>query len=295
MKDKNFEERLKAHGENMLNSIDAPFNISEKIDEMEIDDMKKKVVSLNWLKKTAYSVATAAAAFVLVFNLIPGLSYAASDIPVLGDVVRIVTFGRFEVSKENYEAKVVTPKIEGLLNKELEEKLNAEFSQNASAVIAAFEKDVKELSEEFGEENFHLGVEANYVVRTDNEDILAIDTYIVNTVASSSTTHRFYNIDKKTGNMIELESLFESDADYITPISDYIKGEMKKQNADGSGFFWIEEEDIEPFEKIKKDQNFFINDEGNIVICFDKYEVAAGAAGSPEFEIPGHIIESIRK
>lgn len=291
----NFEKRLESHGENIINSIDSPFNISEKIDEMEKENMNKKVISFSWLKKTAYSVASAAAALVLVFNLFPSLSNAASNVPILKDVVRIVTFGRFEVSEGNYEAEVVTPKIEGLLDKELEERLNAEFKENADSVIAAFEKDVKELSEEFGEDNFHLGVTADYVIRTDNENILSIDTYIVNTVASSSTTHRFYTIDKKTGALLELEALFIEDADYVTPISEYIKEEMKKQNFEGTGCFWIEEENIENFEKIKNDQNFFINNNGNIVICFDKYEVAAGAQGCPEFEIPGHIIENIRK
>lgn len=293
MKENNFEARIKKHSENMMKSINAPFNISEKIDEMENCNMKK-VVSFNWLKKTAYSAAGFAAAFVLMFNLIPGLSYAANDVPILGDLVRIVTLGRFEVNEDNYEAEVVTPKIEGLLDRELEERLNAEFKENADSVIAAFEKDVKELSEELGEENFYLGVTADYVIRTDNENILSIDTYIVHTEASSSTAHRFYTIDKKTGTLIELKALFIEDADYVTPISEYIKEEMKRQNSEGTGYFWVEEEDIENFEKIKNDQNFFINDKGNIVICFDEYEVAAGAQGCPEFEIPHYVVESIR-
>ncbi|MDY3927926.1 MAG: RsiV family protein [Clostridia bacterium] len=46
---------------------------------------------------------------------------------------------------------------------------------------------------------------------------------------------------------------------------------------------------------MKEDQNFYINDSGNIVICFDKYEVAAGAQGCPEFEIPKSVVESINK
>ena len=62
MKDNNFEARIKKHSENMMKSINAPFNISEKIDEMENCNMKK-VVSFNWLKKTAYSAAGFAAAF----------------------------------------------------------------------------------------------------------------------------------------------------------------------------------------------------------------------------------------
>ena len=143
MKDIELKMRMKSHSEKMKNSIDSPFDITAKIDEMERFNMTKRNVSFNWLKKTMYSAAGIAAAFILTLNCIPSLAYAASDIPILGDVVRVVTFGRFEVQKDGYEAKVVTPKIEGLLNKELEEKMNMEFQENANALICAFEKDVK--------------------------------------------------------------------------------------------------------------------------------------------------------
>lgn len=292
MTDMELKMRLKTHSENMKNAMDSPFDITAKIDEMEKDTMTKRNVSQNWWQKAIYSAASVAAAFALLVNCIPGLAYAVSDVPILGDVVRVVTFGRFEVQKDGYEAKVVTPKIEGLLNQELEDKLNREFQEHADAVICAFEKDVKALQKEYGD-SFHLGVEANYTVRTDNEDVLAIDSYIVNTAASSSTRHIFYNIDKKTGTLIELASLFQEDADYITPISAYLIGEMRSQNQKGTGYFWADEEDIENFETIKEDQNFFINDNGNIVICFDKYEVAAGAQGCPEFEIPNEVVKHI--
>ena len=52
---------------------------------------------------------------------------------------------------------------------------------------------------------------------------------------------------------------------------------------------------LDGFDKIAEDQNFYINDDGNIVICFDKYEVAAGAQGSPEFVIPEKVVADILK
>lgn len=69
---------------------------------------------------------------------------------------------------------------------------------------------------------------------------------------------------------------------------------MEKQNQSDTGYFWIGDEP-DSFERIKPNQNFFINDDGNLVICFDKYEVAAGAGGCPEFEIPHNVIENILK
>lgn len=296
MKNHDFETRMKNHGEIMRNAIEAPFDIAEKIEETERKNMKKQG-TMDIFKRTLYTAAGTAAAFVLIFNCVPRLAFAARDIPIIGTAVKIVTLGRFEVDNGNYTANVVTPKIEGLLDKELEEKLNKEFKENADAVIAAFESDVKELKENYGEDGFHMGVDSAYTVRTDNEDILAIDCYIVNMAGSSSTTHKFYTIEKKTGKLLKLEDLFEKNADYVSPVSEYILGEMKKANESGNGYFWIDEEmdGFENFKKIKPDQNFFVNDAGNAVICFDKYEVAAGAQGCPEFEIPHSVVKDILK
>ena len=295
MKDIELKMRLKSHSENMKNSIVAPFDITEEIDEMEMTHMTKKTVSFNWLKKTIYSAAAVAAAFVLTVNCIPSLAFAASDVPILGDIVRVVTFGRFEVSEENYEAKITTPKIEGLLNKDLENKLNKEFEEDANTLIAAFENDIKEMSDLYGDNNFHLSVTADYEVKTDNEDILAVNFYFTTIEASSVTANRFYNIDKKAGTLITLDSLFKKDVDYITPISNYILDEMKNENENNGGFYFLDGEDDERFTKIREDQNFYINNDGNIVICFDEYEVAAGAQGCPEFVIPNDVVKDILK
>ena len=92
-----------------------------------------------------------------------------------------------------------------------------------------------------------------------------------------------------------LKSLFKDNADYITPISEYIRGEMKRINDEENGAFWIEKDEFnfDIFEKIKPNQNFYINSDNKLVICFDKYDVAAGAQGSPEFVIPDGVIKDI--
>lgn len=289
----NLEKRLRAHSETLKEAVEAPFDIGTEIERMEERKMKKR--------KIAYAAAGTAAAFVLVFNCAPGLARAASNVPVLGAAVKIVTLGRYEVHEGGYDAKVVTPKLEGLLDKETEDKLNRDFKENSAAVIAAFEQDIRDLKEEFGdEETIHMGVESDYTVRTDNDDVLALDCYIFSVAGSSYTKHSFYNIDKKSGTLITLGSLFKDGEDYITPVSEYIKSEMRRQNAAGENqcMYWIAGEDesgFDGFDKITADTEFYINDSGEIVICFDKYDVAPGAMGCPEFAIPESVIANVRK
>lgn len=283
---KHFEDLKKQY-----KAIQAPSGLKERIEK----DMKKQIKKTKLFKVASAVAATLVITTITAFNTSPNLVSAMPDNPVLNAFVKVITFGKYEVKDNGYEAKVVTPQIEGLLDKEFEDKLNQEFKENAKSIIAAFEKDVKELKSQFGDETVYMGLEYDFIIKTDNADVLAIDTYILNIAGSSSTKHTFYNIDKKTGKLLTLKGLFKKDANYVDVLSKYIKAEMKRRNDEESGMFWIDSETdvFETFDKIKADQNFYINSDGNIVICFDKYDVAAGAQGSPEFIIPHDVIADI--
>lgn len=275
-------------------NITASRELKERIEKIMTEERKKsgRRTVFKWVGSCA---ACLLLAFAVCMNLFPSAVYALGDVPVLSSIVRVVTFGRYENRDMGYEAKITTPKIEGLLDKELEDRLNSEFKENAKALIAAYEKDVKELKEEFGGETIHMGVESDYIVKTDNDDILALDVYILNIAGSSSTVHTYYTIDKKTGRQLTLKGLFKDGADYVTPLSEYIRGQMKYENEHNGGYFWLEDDEFtEGFKKIAADQKFYINDKGELVICFDKYEVAAGAQGCPEFVIPNEVIRDIK-
>ncbi len=239
--------------------------------------------------------ASLAIAFTVSLNLSPVFAATIADIPGMNGVVKVLTLGRYVVDEGGFQADIATPKIEGLLDKALQDKLNAQFKDNANAIIAGFEADMKALKEDFPDEEVHMGVDSGYILRTDTKDYLAIDTYIVNVVGSSSTVHKFYTVNKHTNALVTLPSLFKEHADYITPISSYLKDEMKRQNAAGENQFWIEDEFSDPFEKIKEDQSFFMNETGQLVICFDKYEVGPGSSGCPEFVIPDSVLMDIWK
>lgn len=272
--------------------IKASDTLKERLD---ITMKASKINKANTWKKITGLVACLVIAFSLSLNLSPVFASTVADLPGMSEMVKALTFGKYVVNDDGYQADIETPKIEGLLDKELQDKINKEFKDSANAVILAFEKDMKELKEQFLGEKVNLGIDSGYTVRTDNESILAMDVYIVNTVGSSSTTHKFYTIDKKTKTLLTLPSLFKKDSDYITKLSEYIKAEMKRQNEQGENTYWVDDPTFGGFETINKNQNFYINNNGKIVICFDKYEVAPGSSGSPEFVIPDEVVKDILK
>ena len=86
--------------------------------------------------------------------------------------------------------------------------------------------------------------------------------------------------------------MFEG-SDYVNIISKNIISQMRertKQNPED--VYWIDD-DIYNFEHIKKDQGFYINSNNELVICFDKYEVAPGSSGLVEFKIPKSVTNQL--
>ena len=261
------------------NEIKAPQSMYRAMGEL----MAKRARRRMMISRAVRTAAMLVLVFAISLNMLPTTAKAMMEVPALSGIVKVFTLGRFTSSSDNSEIDVVTPQLAGLFDEEAQKELNEKFKENAKILIEAAENDV--------EEGFK-GTFAGYEVKTDNENILAVDIYVESVEGSAAVTHDFYTIDKKAGKVITFGSLFRDDADFVAVIDEYITAEMEKANAKEPDTFDIGENG---FETIGNDPKFYINNVGNIVICFDEYEVAAGSAGSPEFEIPDEIVKDILK
>jgi len=264
----------------------------------ELDFIVKKAIRQSRMKRTnmRWIIGTAAAVIVFVsgVNSSPAFANAFSNIPVLGKIVEVITFREYNVDEDTYNANLKVPAVTNLENKTLEQMLNNKYLDENKKLYAEFQKDMDDLKKQGGG---HLGIDTGYEVKTDNDQILSIGRYEVNTVGSSSTTMKYDTIDKKNQVLISLPSLFKDDA-YIALISDNIKQQMLEQmKSDPDKTYWVKKDDkdtdpLDDFQSIQKDQSFYINKEGKLVISFDKYEVAPGYMGIVEFVIPTDKIAS---
>ena len=248
-------------------------------------------------KKMKIAAASVAAAFVVMtagVNASPVFAGTLSKVPVVGSLVKVLTFREYNIDEGTYNSNIKVPEIQGLENKALENSLNEKYLKEGKKLYESFEADMEELKKKDGG---HLGVDSGYEIKTDNDQILSIGRYTVNTVGSSSTKIKYDTIDKKNEVLITLPSLFK-DESYVDIISENIKNQMVEQyKADSDNFYWVAgiEQDggIELFNKISEEQNFYINQEGKLVISFDKYEVAPGYMGVVEFAIPTDVLSDI--
>jgi hypothetical protein len=205
----------------------------------------------------------------------------------------VVTANKYEYNANGFHAKIITPKITGLADKKAEQLLNKKFKKDSFALMTQFKHEITQMKKE--KQCGHIGYDSGYTVLTNNKNNYSFYTYTVNTVGSSSTQRDFYNIDKRTHKLLVLKNIFRTKANYVEKLSKYIKSEMARRNEKEKGMYWIKDSDTTPFQKISKNQDFYINKDGKLVICFEKYEVAPGAAGTPEFVIPDSIIKNIKK
>lgn len=276
-------------------SVPIPAELESKIKESLKEGKKamNKKVYIRRLLATAASAAVITTAITVGINTNEALAETLSDIPVLGGIIKVLTFKEYKFSEKTYDADIETPALDGLENKELQNSLNEKYFNENKELYDQFINDMKSLEENGGG---HMGVSSGYIVKTDTDKILSVGRYIENTVGSSSTTFKYDTIDKKNEILVTLPSLFK-DESYVDIISSNIKEQMVEQhNEDENKFYWvegIENESTELFEKISINQSFYISSNGKLIISFDKYEVAPGYMGVVEFEIPTEILENI--
>lgn len=289
MKANNLEQFKKEYMDVTI-PMELDFVVKKALKESGINNMKRKS-NFKKIRIAAASVAAALVMFTIGINSSPVFGAALSKVPIIGGIVKVLTFKEYTVNENTFNANIKVPAIQGLEDKALENSLNEKYLTENKELYEQFIIDIEELKKNGGG---HLGINSGYIVKTDTDRVLSIGRYVVNTVGSSSTTMKYDTIDKENEILITLPSLFKDDR-YIDIISQNIKKQMIEQyKADNQKFYWVagieQRGTMELFERISKEQNFYINTEGKLVISFDKYEVAPGYMGIVEFVIPTEIL-----
>ncbi|MEG1848818.1 MAG: DUF3298 domain-containing protein [Lachnospiraceae bacterium] len=269
-------------------------SIQQAIEEGE--PMKKEKQSATIikiiLKRTAQVAAAAIIVVTVMVNTSATVAQAMEKIPVIGAITKVITFRTYEKKTENMEAKIEVPQItnEDLTNAPAQ--LNKAVEEYTDELIARFEADMAADNGENPE-----SVDTSSKVLTDNDKMfsLRIDTTIAQ--GSSSNSIKIYHINKQTDSMMVLKDLFQDNADYVQVISDNIKEQMRAEmKADENIVYFIDSEAPESdFKAIDPNQNFYINEQGKLVMAFDKYAVAPGYMGTMDFEIPTEVVKDIVK
>lgn len=249
---------------------------------------KRKVIVMkpwNWKKTTGIVAACAVLAFTAGLNISPTFAEDMQNNTVIGGISKVLTFRSYDFADGDKQISADIPQVEteatGYTQNVNEEILRivADYEAQANADIAAYKEAF--LATGGTEEEFQakdIQVDVDYEVKSENDQYLSLVLTANENWSNAYQVQYFYNINLQNDSEITLKDLLGEN--YIQIANEQIQAQIA---ADDSGLYFTS--DMGGFTTITEDTNFYINAAGNPVIVFAKYEIAAGAAGSPEFEI----------
>lgn len=197
---------------------------------------------------------------------------APTQEPPTPQTVPVVTRVKHGYESQRVWMNAFIPVISGFQDASLQEYVNGFFYDEVEAVAM----DLSDMAQEKGRDYF---VEADFTVGRNDGTLLSIREQVVYYEQDSVTnifSVYFTILNTKPGVKLSLKDLFLPNSNYIA----FINGEIEdaiKSNPDN----YFEDQ----FTGIDPDQHYYITD-SELVIVFEKNEIAPGSAGEPEFRIP---------
>lgn len=223
--------------------------------------------------------------FVAALNLNPAFAAAAAQVPVLGSMARVLTFTEYHIESESQLLNARVPEIDGTDFPDLEERINEEIQQKIDAGMAQAQERAAQEYEAYvatggdPDEFIPVTITFDYEVKSCTDDVLSFELQRFEVRASSFTELTYYNIDLNTGESITLEDLLGPDwKDKVNAVVNAAIDEYPE-------FYFAKDQG--GFTGVSDNQRFYINEAGNPVVVFQKYEIAPGSSGVLEFEIAG--------
>ena len=264
-------------------------SVEQTLNDLKNNEEKIKPIWSN-IRKFNYAIAMEMLMFVLLTNVSPKFAYAMQELSIIGDIVKVITIRNYFDKDGNSEIEMEIPNIKNDNNSQSQtnENVNEDVNQLTQKILDKF----------YAEKNSenHLSIKVKSDVIENNKYWFTLKLTISEVAASSDLKYKYYNIDKRTDEIVKLSDLFD-DENYKKAISEEIKKQMvSRMEKDKDVVYWIDGENEEwSFSMIEDNQNFYFSNKGNIVIVFDKYEVGPGTTGTPEFEINKQIYEKYLK
>lgn len=244
---------------------------------MRVKLEKKRSDRMKNMKRTGVTAAALVLTFGIAVNASPVVAQAMDGIPVIGSIARVVTIRNYNESTNNgMMADISVPQIDGNV------AANADMDAYAKELISRYEKEVVA---QLGQEEGHYALESSYEVVSDNDKYVSIRINTEETMASGAEFVKIFTVDKATGQTVSLKDFLNS-PEKLEAVSQNIKDQMAAQMAEDEGKVYFTEGEPGGFTGLTGDENFYLNESGELVIVFGEYEVAPGYMGTVSFTIP---------
>lgn len=253
------------------------------------DETAKEKKKYGVMQKFILAFFVFAAAMLLLTGFIPPVAQALEKVPALKVPIEVVKTVYFQIGWGDSSLEINKP-VFGGTDKTVSEDFNKTTEEYIDEMKDQFMWYVSHKYEGYVNE------QVSYQILRNDDRLFSVRFLTTVNAASSGEYDRCLTYDKKRKTLLALKDLFLEDSDYIGIISKEIVRQMTECNAAGeadyfvSGAGWPEED---CFREISADHDFYIDGQNRLVLVFDKYEVAPGSMGVPEFVIETKLIKNI--
>lgn len=321
-------------GKKEYDNIEIPGELSEVVNRAIASQNKEEIRRKSRKKRQRDNtvrifryVASAAAAFVVCMTIGVNTSEAfakeMSDIPVLGSLAKVLTIRSYHGTEGDFEIDMDVPKIQketaGSVSgseaevPETSDTFTGNINTEIEKIVDSYMEDAKQEFAEYKEAFFATGgtqeewadrkmdITVDYDVKYQEGNILSLELITAKGWVSAQEERHYYNLNLATGQYLTLEQLLGPS--YMEDVNASIRQQIEERlAADDSlayfGYGNMAEDDktlnIEGFTTIASNQDFYINDQGEVVIVFEKYDIAPGYMGRQEFVVGKADLESLR-
>ena len=268
--------------------MEVPDNLSEII-QQTVNETSPPRSTRHFFKLLVPLTLAMTTVFVILLNTSPVLASNLSHIPLLTQIVKVLTFRNYQTMDEMKNIYVRIPVLENTGNNELEDRINYEIKKQIDFSVSKSEQLAKELYDTYIQAGYKpsqiepLLVEVDYQTTFYNDRYLSfiIKKYENIPYSTVDKEQYYYNVDLQTGGHITLPTVFGPD--YLTKVGTEIYKQIESKKKEDENMLFFDEINI--FEVLENEEKFYINEQGQVVISFDRYEIAPGYMGYPEFII----------
>ena len=266
-----------------------------------IPEQKKKATIVPLVRWTATAAAALFLCFTVGLNTSESFAMEAAELPIIGQIAKVLTIRSYETKEDTTTTTVEIPEVQVATADETLSNAIIDVNAKIQSLVEEFTAQKKAEIEDAKKTFFEAGgtkeewdarsidVNVNYEVKHQSETILSllVDGWI--SWFNFEEERYFYNIDLVTGKELTLIDFFGEDA--YAYATECVLEQMNKRIAEDSEnvtYWGVNDDDSEESEFIgvSEDTLFYVNENRDVVISYDKYDVAPGAMGIQEFVIP---------
>ena len=307
------------NGKRTYEQIEIPKELEETVNRAVHSVDKRKSAARYRRRRMAHmvrNIGVAAAAVLLCMtvgvNTNEVLAKELGQLPVIGSLVRVLTITSYHEEDGSHDITVNVPEIEvekpegtaaaeedggtgGMSDADIEEAVNAQIQEIVDAHVAQAKEKFAEYKdaffatggteEEWGDRTMDINVD--YEVKYQEGSVLSLVLTTSEVWVAAQELRYYYNIDVAQNRELTLKDLLGED--YVNIANESIIRQMNERAAaDENLVYWgvtENESSIDGFVTVDENTDFYINADGNPVVCFGEYEGAPGFMGIQEFEI----------